>query len=190
MATRRAADRRAWALPDLPRPEASRHPQHRRQSGRGACSARAGNPDRSRRRRDGDAGRGQEGGAAGNEGRRGDRAHQPRRSRPCLHGRPWLRLRIRSCASPCSLATAASTGSSARAPRSQRSAGCGRRASSSCPGVRPAAATSATRSASSPRAQALDGRRLRARHRPADHRRPDPVRAIMDIDASLTHMPA
>ena len=49
-----AAIARAWAA-GLPRPEASRHPEHGREGGRSACSAGARRPHGPRGRRPGDA---------------------------------------------------------------------------------------------------------------------------------------
>ena len=63
---------------DVPRPQAPRHPQYRRQSDRGARAPRAGDPYRPRRWRPGDARRRQGRRARRHQGRRGHRPDQPR----------------------------------------------------------------------------------------------------------------
>ena len=61
---RRRAPHRRTRTAHLPRPQAARHPQHRRQGGRGPGPSRAGDPHRPRLRRTGDDGGRQGRGAA------------------------------------------------------------------------------------------------------------------------------
>ena len=118
---------------DLPRSEAPRHPQHRRQGDPGAGADHAGGAHGPRRRRAGDAGGCQGRGAGRDQGRRGDRADQPRRRRPRVDRRRGEQPQPGRAAGRPGARKPGSTASSARARSRRRAQDSGRTASSSFP---------------------------------------------------------